>query len=285
MTKVFQILVPDDKLVSRIISCDNQVSELFVIERADKDFISQSEEDLNKPALYILINRDLKKLYVGETEDSFKRLKNHEAKDFWIEAIVFHRTNDILTTTDVRWLEAKTYEVIADLGYYDLSENKQVPKFPKLKRNQRYSLEPLFDEAKAYICAAGFDIFLRKKTEEETQEEEQGGEEDTHTGEYYLTEKPSVAGYYSSIQGTIIKETLKELNMPESIFEITDLNSLEKLRIEVARKEKERGTHNQYACSISQLKHYIENGFTYKEFEHDAMYAKKKNKENKKKKD
>jgi len=73
--------------------------------------------------------------------------------------------------------------------------------------------------------------------------------------------------------------------MPESIFEITDLNSLEKLRIEVARKEKERGTHNQYACSISQLKHYIENGFTYKEFEHDAMYAKKKNKENKKKKD
>lgn len=66
MTKVFQILVPDDKLVSRIISCDNQVSELFVIERADKDFISQSEEDLNKPALYILINRDLKKLYVGE---------------------------------------------------------------------------------------------------------------------------------------------------------------------------------------------------------------------------
>ena len=163
MTKVFQILVPDDKLVSRIISCDNQVSELFVIERADKDFISQSEEDLNKPALYILINRDLKKLYVGETEDSFKRLKNHEAKDFWTEAIVFHRTNDILTTTDVRWLEAKTYEVIADLGYYDLSENKQVPKFPKLKRNQRYSLEPLFDEAKAYICAAGFDIFLRKE--------------------------------------------------------------------------------------------------------------------------
>lgn len=62
MTKVFQILVPDDKLVSRIISCDNQVSELFVIERSDKDFISQSEEDLNNPALYILVNRDLKKL-------------------------------------------------------------------------------------------------------------------------------------------------------------------------------------------------------------------------------
>ena len=277
MTKVFQILVPDDKLVSRIISCENQVSELFVIERADKDFISQSEEDLKKPALYILINRDLKKLYVGETENSFKRLKNHEVKDFWTEAIVFHLTNDYLTATDVRLLEAKTYEVLANLGYYDLSENKQVPKYPKLKRHQLFSLEPLFDEAKAYICAAGFDIFLRGK---ETQEKEQDRDE-----VFYLTDKPSVAGYYSSIQGSIIRETLKELNMPESIFEITDLNSLEKLRIEVARKEKERGTHNQYACSISQLKHYIENGFTYKEFEHDAMFAKKKNKENKQKKD
>lgn len=281
MTKVFQILVPDDKLVSRIISCDNQVSELFVIERSDKDFISQSEEDLKKPALYILVNRDLKKLYVGETENSFKRLKNHEAKDFWIEAIVFHLTNDNLTATDVRWLEAKTYEILANLGYYDLSENKQVPKFPKLKRHQRYSLEPLFEEAKAYICAAGFDIFLRKKSEEEIHEDEQGGEEHTHTGECYLTDKPSVAGYYSSIQGAIIKETLKELNMPECIFDITDLDKLEKLRIAVAKKEKERGSHNQYACSISQLKHYIEKGLSYNEFKHDAMLAKlkKKNKD------
>lgn len=131
-----------------------------------------------------------------------------------------------MTATDVRWLEAKTYEVLANLGYYDLSENKQVPKYPKLKRHQLFSLEPLFDEAKAYICAAGFDIFLRRK---ETQEKEQDRDE-----VFYLTDKPSVAGYFSSIQGSIIRETLKELNMPESIFEITDLNSLEKLRIEVA---------------------------------------------------
>ncbi len=166
MAKVFQILVPDNTLVSRIISCENQVTELFVIDRADKHFVSDYSSDLTKPALYILINRDAKKLYVGETDDSFKRLKNHEAKDFWSEAIVFHSTTDTLSTTEVKWLEAKTYEALSNLGYYDLSENKQKPQFPPLKRNQIYTLEPIFEEAKNYICAAGFDIFLKDKKEE-----------------------------------------------------------------------------------------------------------------------
>lgn len=167
MAKVFQILVPDNTLVSRIISCENQVTELFVIDRADKKFVSEYSSDLNKPALYILVNRDKKQLYVGETDDSIKRLRNHEAKDFWTEAIVFHSTTDTLSTTEVKWLEAKTYETLKELGYYDLSENKQVPQQPPLKRNQIYTLEPIFEEAKNYICAAGFDIFLKKKAETE----------------------------------------------------------------------------------------------------------------------
>lgn len=163
MVKVFQILVPDNTLVSRIISCENQATELFVIDRADKKFVSDYSNELNKPALYILVNRDKKCLYVGETDDSLKRLKNHEAKDFWTEAIVFHSTTDTLSTTEVKWLEAKTYDELKSLGYYDLSENKQAPQKPPLKRNQIYTLEPIFEEVKSYICAAGFDIFLKKK--------------------------------------------------------------------------------------------------------------------------
>ncbi len=169
MTKVFQILVPDNTLVSRIISCENQVTELFVIDRADKKFVAEHSAELNKPALYILVNRDKRKLYVGETDDSIKRLKNHEAKDFWTEAIVFHSTTETLSTTEVRWLEAKTYEALKELGYYDLSENKVAPQQPPLKKNQIYTLEPIFEEAKNYICAAGFDIFLKGKEEQKVE--------------------------------------------------------------------------------------------------------------------
>ena len=167
MAKVFQIFVPDNTLVSRIISCETQVTELYVIDRADKKFFAEYASELNKPALYILVNRDRKQLYVGETDDSVKRLRNHEAKDFWTEAIVFHSTGDTLSTTEVKWLEAKTYETLNTLGYYDMSENKQTPQYPPLKRHQIYTLEPIFEEAKNYICAAGFDIFLRKKAEKQ----------------------------------------------------------------------------------------------------------------------
>ena len=181
MKKLFQILVPDNTLVSRIISCENQVTELFVIDRADKNFVAENSSELNKPALYILINRDKKQLYVGETDDSLKRLRNHEAKDFWTEAIVFHSTTDTLSTTEVKWLEAKTYEALKELDYYDLSENKQVPQQPPLKRNQIYTLEPIFEEAKNYICAAGFDIFLKKKEQTVPQEQHIPFKEDNPT--------------------------------------------------------------------------------------------------------
>ena len=179
MAKVFQMLVPDNTLVSRIIMCENQVTELFVIDRADKKFVSDYSNDLNKPALYILVNRDKRQLYVGETDDSIKRLRNHEAKDFWTEAIVFHSTTDTLSTTEVKWLEAKTYEALKELGYYDLSENKQVPQQPPLKRNQIYTLEPIFEEAKNYICAAGFDIFLKKKVEDEAPQPQESTKTET----------------------------------------------------------------------------------------------------------
>lgn len=181
MAKLFQVIVPNENLISRIINSGNQVHELMVIERADKKFVAEHSKELEKPALYILVNRDTKKLYIGETDDSIKRLKNHAAKDFWTEAIVFHSTTETLSTTEVKWLEAKTYKTIADLGYYDLSENIQTPQFPKLKKYQELDLEPIFQEAKGYICAAGFDFFLKTKDNQE-----QTIEIPTQTGNIWL---------------------------------------------------------------------------------------------------
>lgn len=167
MAKVFKIMVPDNSLISRTLYIESLSTELYVIDRADEKFVSEHSDDLSKPALYILANRDNKKLYVGKTGDSLGRLRNHKAKDFWTEAIVFHSNpgTDTLSTTEVEWLEAKTYDAIRELGYYDLSENKQKPKYPTLKRDQKINCPEYFEMAKNYICAAGFDIFLKKKTE------------------------------------------------------------------------------------------------------------------------
>ena len=285
MAKVFQILVPDDSLVSRIIGSENQVTELFVIDRTDKKFVSDNESDLKKPALYILVNRDAKQLYVGETDDSLKRLKNHEAKDFWTEAIVFHSTNDTLSTTEVKWLEAKTYEVLKELGYYDLSNNKQTPQYPKLKRNQIYTLEPVFEEAKNYVCAAGFDIFLKRKSEsqaDEKSDDDRNDFEKTNFKQPFLSAKAVIPSYFSLLKGPFIRKVMDEQKVTKSIFDM-NIEELEILRLAVAEKERKGQSHNQNACAISQLKHYFEHGFTYKEFEHDAQLVKQLKKKQKRK--
>ena len=278
MTKLFQILVPDNTLVSRVISCENQVNELFVIERADKDFVANFAKELTRPALYILINREKNKLYIGETDDSYKRLKNHEAKDFWTEAIVFHSTNNTLSTTEVKWLEAKTYETISNLGYYDLSENKQKPQYPTLKKNQIYTLEPIFEDEKNYICAAGFDIFLKHKidmNEDNNVVSESTTDFNQNKDRVYLSSKPSIYTYYNSLKGKFIKNILLELNLTDNIFEISSIDMLKDIRKKVSEKEKFTSSHNRNACAISKLIAYLEKGYSSKEFLHDALLAKK----------
>ena len=278
MTKLFQILVPDNTLVSRVLSCENQVNELFVIERADKDFVANFAKELTRPALYILINREKNKLYIGETDDSSKRLKNHEAKDFWTEGIVFHSTNNTLSTTEVKWLEAKTYETISNLGYYDLSENKQKPQYPTLKKNQIYTLEPIFEDEKNYICAAGFDIFLKHKidmNEDNNIVSESTTDYNQNKDRVYLSSKPSIYTYYNSLKGKFIKNILLELNLTDNIFEISSIDMLKDIRKKVSEKEKFTSSHNRNACAISKLIAYLEKGYSSKEFLHDALLAKK----------
>ena len=278
MTKLFQILVPDNTLVSRVLSCENQVNELFVIERADKDFVANFAKELTRPALYILINREKNKLYIGETDDSYKRLKNHEAKDFWTEGIVFHSTNNTLSTTEVKWLEAKTYETISNLGYYDLSENKQKPQYPTLKKNQIYTLEQIFEDEKNYICAAGFDIFLKHKidmNEDNNIVSESTTDYNQNKDRVYLSSKPSIYTYYNSLKGKFIKNILLELNLTDNIFEISSIDMLKDIRKKVSEKEKFTSSHNRNACAISKLIAYLEKGYSSKEFLHDALLAKK----------
>lgn len=95
----------------------------------------------------------------------------------------------------------------------------------------------------------------------------------------FLCAAPKMPGYYSAIRSTFIKEILIKLGKPENIFEIIDLDELELIRLEVVKKERVLKRHGEHSCSISQYKHYIEAGMTYKEFEADVLLAKQIKKE------
>ena len=67
---------------------DNCFYKLFSIRRSDNEFMQQFRSDLEKTALYILLNREKSWAYIGETDAFLTRLTQHIArKSFWTEAL------------------------------------------------------------------------------------------------------------------------------------------------------------------------------------------------------
>ena len=82
-------------------------------------------------AVYLLVGTDDEQrelIYVGETEDASVRLLNHDKqKYFWDYAFFFVSNTQHLNKADVKFLEAKIYQIIKEAGRYQLA-NASVPK-------------------------------------------------------------------------------------------------------------------------------------------------------------
>ena len=119
--------------------------KVLVFERKDVAHAKDYTEDFNKPAVYVLLNRDTLRAYVGETDNFQQRLQSHLAtKAFWDTAYAF-TTNDLsISTTEVRYLESVVYHHAIDLGRYDLSENSQAPQKPPISYSQKITAEDFF---------------------------------------------------------------------------------------------------------------------------------------------
>ena len=76
--------------------------------------------------------------------------------------------------------------------------------------------------------------------------------------------------YFIHLKSRLIRETMDELKIKDGISEINDIKLLKILRETVKEKEKQRGIHGTYSCSISKYISYLESGYTYQDFEYDA---------------
>ena len=146
--------------------------KVLVFERRDASHSKDFTEDFNKPAVYILLNRDSLKAYVGETDNFQQRLQSHlTTKAFWDTAYAF-TTNDLsISTTEVRYLESVVYHHAKDLGRYDLSENSQAPQKPPISYSQKITAEDFFKTILLVAKLTDCDVLymdkpkIRKKSE------------------------------------------------------------------------------------------------------------------------
>lgn len=165
MAKTIHTILYDDVLDgSKIIEMDNCVCQLSVIRRGYTEFIKDMKEELSKPALYILLNRETRKAYVGETDVFFKRIANHTAnKEFWDEALAFTANDNSLTTTEVKYLESLSYETAKQAQSYDLSENSQAPTRPHATKSQEIKIKEFFKYVTLLTKFVGCDLFEKNR--------------------------------------------------------------------------------------------------------------------------
>lgn len=163
-TTIYTYLHNDDLNGSRIVSMDDCMCKLYNIKRDDSDFQKDFAEDLKKPALYILLCKEKRKAYIGETDDFNKRISQHIAKkDFWEEVMVFLGSNDdTLSKTEVQFLEYLAYNKASEVKSYDLSENTQSPKLPHMNVMQKGKTDKFFKYVQFLAKFVGCDIFERR---------------------------------------------------------------------------------------------------------------------------
>lgn len=145
-----------DSIVKAIVIPRNQISELSKI------------DELKEPGVYFLIkdeqNFEVKpEIYIGETDDLRKRIKQHQAKD-WNLAICFFSTKRNMNKAHVKYLEGHCCEIAKEINKCTLHNETKPTKSP-LNNQERDLVLSFFNDLKIIIGTLGFPIFDTIKKE------------------------------------------------------------------------------------------------------------------------
>lgn len=129
-------------------------------------------DELKKPAVYLLFGdadgSGRPVVYIGETEDAFARLKDHEAqKDYWSEAAVFVSQDDHFNKAHVKYLEGRLYEIAVQADRYTVM-NTQKPTSAAIAMDEQAEMEDFIDNVTVLTFGMGHKVFeplVQKETE------------------------------------------------------------------------------------------------------------------------
>lgn len=147
----------------RIVELSESNIKAFVVPRIKLNDIKDRPE-ISQPALYLLINSGDNQLYIGESENFFHRIKNHDqSKDFWDIAIAIVSNTNALEKSDVRYLESLAVEKAKATAAMDVL-NKTIPARNNVHEFKVHTLEKFLEDTALVAELLGYSIFVSKKT-------------------------------------------------------------------------------------------------------------------------
>ncbi len=160
--KTIQIFLPDSNPRGiRIAEITSRTVKVLQIPRAELEKGIWRKE-LGHVGLYFLLGEDEtgnKKFYVGETEDTAKRLKDHNRKgDWWHTALVCISTSAAFTKTHVKYLEWFCHQEARKTERY-VVDNTNNPTKPHTSESMEADLMDHFDTIRLLCSTLGFPFF------------------------------------------------------------------------------------------------------------------------------
>lgn len=166
--RLIQTYLPSGTLEGiRIIDPEGDI-EAYVIPRlrlAD----AKTEPKLSGPALYILLNAEDNRAYIGESENFLTRVSEHlKARDWWTLAVAIVSKNGELEKGDVKYLESLAVER-ARSGSVEI-DNGTTPSRNNIARFKLHKIERILDDTQLVLASLGYDILSPSGAQQESEQ-------------------------------------------------------------------------------------------------------------------
>jgi len=116
--------------------------------------------EVEQAGVYILLGTDPEtgkpQAYVGEAEIIRDRLKQHKARDFWVQVIIFISKDENLTKAHIRYLEGRLIEDAAKAGRVELTNDQTSG--ARLPESDREDMEVFLAKIHQLLPVLGSDI-------------------------------------------------------------------------------------------------------------------------------
>lgn len=134
--------------------------ELFSAPRDSIDDLLESEA-CDKYGVYLLLSKEM--VYVGQSSDLSKRIKQHiVGKDWWERVIVLTTSDDSLNRSDIDYLEAILIKKASENNKLDC-DNKNTGNRIKISKFRKVFLEQYMEEAMFLMELIGITVFCKDK--------------------------------------------------------------------------------------------------------------------------
>ena len=120
---------------------------------------SAERKDLYRAGVYFLFGRDettneIAIAYVGEAEEIYPRLQQHQDREFWNEALVFVSKDENLNKAHIKFLEHTIHQAAIAAGRYRI-ENGNTPNRPAISEAEMSVMSEFFEQLRLLTWGFG----------------------------------------------------------------------------------------------------------------------------------